>query len=139
MHSISRVCAHLSTVYVTYAADKCAQMRETERILRISTVVARATQNSCRENICLDRIETIERTRRRDSLTHSARRTRVTWIDRARFCVRSGGGKLWCPVLKSLRSVATGNSVSGLKLHHCRQVDPRARRRYPVCRLVFLK
>jgi len=27
---------HLSTVYVTYIIDKCAQMRETERTLRDS-------------------------------------------------------------------------------------------------------
>jgi len=60
MHSVSHICAHLSMAYITYTVDKCAHMRETERILRISTVVARATQNSCRENICLDRIETVD-------------------------------------------------------------------------------
>jgi len=60
MHSVSHICAHLSMAYITYTVDKCAHMRETERILRILTVVARATQNSCRENICLDRIETVD-------------------------------------------------------------------------------
>jgi len=57
MHSVSHICAHLSMVY---SHVYCRQMRETERILRISTVVARATQNSCRENICFDRIETVD-------------------------------------------------------------------------------
>jgi len=60
MHSVSHICARLFMVYVTYTVDKCAHMHETERILRISTVVARATQNSCRENICLDHIETVD-------------------------------------------------------------------------------
>jgi len=60
MHSISHIYAHLSMVYVTYTIDKCAYMHETERILWISIVVARVTQNSCRENICLDRIETVD-------------------------------------------------------------------------------
>jgi len=32
VHSVLRKCAHLSIVYVTYTIDKCAHMRETERI-----------------------------------------------------------------------------------------------------------
>jgi len=39
---------------------KCAHMRETERILRILIMIARTTQNSCRENISLDRMETVD-------------------------------------------------------------------------------
>jgi len=39
---------------------KYAHMREAEHILLILTVVARTTQNSCRENICIDRIETVD-------------------------------------------------------------------------------
>jgi len=31
VRSVSRLCAHLSIVYVTYAIDECAHMRETER------------------------------------------------------------------------------------------------------------
>jgi len=31
VRSVSRICAHLFIVYVTYIIDKCAQMRETER------------------------------------------------------------------------------------------------------------
>jgi len=33
VRSISRICAHLSIVYVTYIIDEHAHMRETERTL----------------------------------------------------------------------------------------------------------
>jgi len=35
VRSISRICAHLSIVYVTYIIDEHAHMRETERTLRL--------------------------------------------------------------------------------------------------------
>jgi len=41
MHSVSYIGALLSTVYVTYTVDKCALVYETERILRISIMIAR--------------------------------------------------------------------------------------------------
>jgi len=34
MRSVSRICAYLSIVYVTYIIDKCAHIRETERTSR---------------------------------------------------------------------------------------------------------
>jgi len=71
MRSVSYICAHLSMVYVTYTVDKCAHMRETERILQISIMVMRATQNSCQENISLARIETVDRANEKEKLFHS--------------------------------------------------------------------
>jgi len=36
VHSVSRICAHSSVVYVTYTIDKCEHMRETKRISSVS-------------------------------------------------------------------------------------------------------